>query len=102
MLGLRPGELLALTWTNVDLDEAKMRVTQSLIQEAGQQSLGDTKTAASRRVLLMPAPVVTVLRAHLTAQASERRSAPGSATGTRTNCATAQPRSSPLPACRWR
>lgn len=75
MLGLRPGELLALTWANVDLEEAKLRVTQSLIHEAGRLRLGDTKTAASRRVLLMPAPVVKVLRRHRTAQTSERREA---------------------------
>lgn len=66
----KPLEPLVLTGLMLGL-----RVTQSLIHEAGRLRLGDTKTAASRRVLLMPAPVVAVLRAHRGSQASERWSA---------------------------
>lgn len=72
MLGLRPGELLGLSWSSVDFDGGLLRVTQSLKRERGKLLIGDTKTPASRRVLTMPAPVVEALRAHKTRQTAER------------------------------
>jgi integrase len=76
MLGLRPGELLGLPWSAIDLDAGTLRVTQSLKRERGKLLIGETKTASSRRVLRMPTPVVEALRAHKTCQAAERLAAP--------------------------
>ncbi len=79
MIGLRPGELLGLPWSAVDLDRAVLRVMQSLKRErreSGQVLLvGEPKTPRSRRALDMPAPVVQALRAHRRAQAAERLAA---------------------------
>lgn len=76
MLGLRPGELLGLTWSNIDFDAAVLRVTHTLKRERGVLTLGDPKTDASRRALAMPTPVVDALRVHRTRQAAERLAAP--------------------------
>lgn len=76
MLGLRPGELLGLPWSAVDLDAGVLRVVQSLKRErtdAGQVLLvGEPKTPRSRRALDMPSPVVEALRAHRGRQVVER------------------------------
>jgi integrase len=58
-LGLRQSEALDLTWDDVDLERAELRV-------AG------TKTAASRRVVPMPATVVEAMRRHRARQREER------------------------------
>jgi integrase len=76
MLGLRPGELLGLTWSDIDLEQRLLRVTRTLKRERGELSLGDPKTATSRRALSMPTPVVDALRAHRTRQSEERLAAP--------------------------
>ena len=45
--GLRQGELLALCWTDVDLDERVLRVRRSLqVAPDGGWMVGDTKTQA--------------------------------------------------------
>jgi integrase len=79
MLGLRPGELLGLPWTALDLDNAVLRVTQALKRERGDIGqvlvVGEPKTARSRRTLDMPTPVVGALRAHKVRQATERLAA---------------------------
>jgi integrase len=75
MLGLRPGELLGLPWSAVDFDSGTVRVTQSLLREGKLLVIGQTKTPHSRRVLMMPAPVVEALRQHELTQQQERRSA---------------------------
>lgn len=72
ILGLRPGELLALSWSNLDLEKGTLKVTQPLKREHDRLSLGETTTASSRRTLTMPTKVVSALRAHKTAQAAER------------------------------
>ena len=45
MLGLRPGELTGLRWTDVDLDSGRLTVEGSLKRERGQLRLGSTKTS---------------------------------------------------------
>jgi integrase len=72
MLGLRPGELLGLSWVDLDLDNAGLQVRQALKRESGVLALGDLKTAKSRRALDLPAPVVAVFRSHRRRQAEER------------------------------
>lgn len=65
--GLRAGELFALTRAHVDLDRGTVRVERALVEIPGQPlRFGPPKTTASRRTVHLPAPVVTLLREHLT------------------------------------
>lgn len=75
MLGLRPGELLGLPWSAVDFEGRTLRVTQSLLRHGRELVIGESKTPHSRRILVMPVPVVEALDRHRTLQGTERRSA---------------------------
>jgi Phage integrase family len=68
-LGLRPGELRALTWDLVNLDQEIIHVWRSASRG------GDTKTPASRRSLMLPKRATTALKAHKKRQAAERLAA---------------------------
>jgi integrase len=74
-MGLRPGELLGLPWTAVDLQAERLRVHQSLKREHNKLVVGEPKTLRSRRTLDMPGLVVDVLKAHRDHQEVERRDA---------------------------
>jgi integrase len=60
--GLRIGELVALTWG--DLELAKRRLRVSLQREGTTGDLTEPKTAAGRRFVELPSIVVTALREH--------------------------------------
>jgi len=68
-LGLRPGELRALTWDHVDLDQGVIHVWRSTRRD------GDTKTPKSRRSLRLPGRAVQALIAHQKRQAEEQAAA---------------------------
>ena len=77
MLGLRPGELCGLRWSDVDLEAHTLHVRQSRKRERGEDGrevlrFGEPKTAKSRRSLAMPAPVVAALQRQRALQARER------------------------------
>jgi integrase len=72
LMGLRPGELLGLPWTNVDLDEGRLRVSQSLKREHNKLLVGEPKTLRSRRTLDMPDLVIDSLKRHRDRQDEER------------------------------
>ncbi len=55
-LGLRRGEILGLRWEDVDLDDAILRISQSLQRVEGKLRAAGTKTDRSRRTLAMPPP----------------------------------------------
>lgn len=74
-LGLRPGEVLGLTWAALDLRAGRLSVLHALRREPGRLVLGEPKTRRSRRTLDLPAPVLEALHAHRKRQAAERRSA---------------------------
>ncbi|HEU5151118.1 MAG TPA: site-specific integrase [Iamia sp.] len=64
-VGLRPGEALGLTWSDVDLKAGIVHVRRGLKwPEGGAPHLGDLKTARSRRSIALPAPVVSAFKAH--------------------------------------
>ncbi len=71
-VGLRKGELLALQWSEVDLDQGLVHVRQN-VQRLPELGLvyGRPKTARSRRTIPLPARSVKVLRAHRARQAAE-------------------------------
>jgi integrase len=58
-LGLRRGEILALRWSDVDLDTGKLTIRKA-------------KTKAGERTLLLPDKLIRVLRAHWEFQQQER------------------------------
>jgi integrase len=76
MLGLRPGELLALQWPDINFDTGVLTVRHALKRERGVLRVDSTKTAQSRRALVMPKPVTEAFRAHRSRQAAERLCAP--------------------------
>jgi len=70
--GLRRGELLALSWGNVDLDAAKLRVERSLEQTKEGLHFKSPKTRHGRRVVSLSPWIVRDLRAHRKAQQEQR------------------------------
>lgn len=80
MLGLRPGELLGLSWRDVDLEAGVLHVRQSCKRERDKDGrerlvLGEPKTAKSRRSIALPAPVRAAMQRHRAQQATERLAA---------------------------
>jgi integrase len=62
--GLRRGELLALQWTDVDLDRGVLRVERSLEETRTGLRMKPPKTKRGRRNIGLPADAVTMLREH--------------------------------------
>jgi integrase len=60
--GLRQGELLGLTWGDLDLDKATVRVRQQLQRIEGKLTLCPLKTDRARRTLALPAFAIDALR----------------------------------------
>ena len=75
MLGLRPGELLGLEWSDIDFGSGTLTVCRSLKRENNKLLLGSTKTLASNRTVDMPSIVSSALRQHRVRQHRERLSA---------------------------
>lgn len=62
--GMRRGELLALRWEDVDLDDTTLKVERSLEQSDKGLRFKDPKTKHGRRAIPLPPTAVEVLRAH--------------------------------------
>ena len=70
--GLRPQELIALPWVNINLESKVLSVTEACIRTATFNTdgsiatksfaIGDTKTVKSVRAIIMPEVVIEVLR----------------------------------------
>ncbi|QNE45862.1 site-specific integrase [Glaciihabitans sp. INWT7] len=74
-LGMRRGELLGLRWQDVDLDEHKLHVRQT-VQRLGRGEglvMGPPKTARSRRSIPLPQLCVDALIARHRVQDEDRR-----------------------------
>lgn len=71
--GLRRGELLALRWTDLDLDMATISVTRSLqCLKEGKLEFREPKTSRSKRLIAMTPSLATELRKHRVAQEAMR------------------------------
>jgi len=70
--GLRRGELLALSWGNIDLDAAKLRVERSLEETKAGLHFKPPKTRHGRRTVSLATWVVRDLRVHRKAQQEQR------------------------------
>jgi integrase len=73
--GARRGELLALTWADVDLDPGRLSITRSLQRIGGKLQLTEVKTAKSRRTIPLAQYAIRALRAHRARQAQQRLAA---------------------------
>lgn len=60
--GLRPGELLGLTWGDVDLEARTLRVRQAIQRFDSSLHVTGVKTQRSRRTIPLPGLAVTALR----------------------------------------
>ena len=60
--GMREGELLGLTWEDVDLERGLLRLRHALVREGGKAVLGDLKTPKSRRSVRLTGAATDALR----------------------------------------
>ncbi len=70
--GMRQGELLGLSWEDVDLDAGTLTVRRQLQRIGGQDKLVELKTRRSRRTLALPSVAVEALRAQRARQNETR------------------------------
>jgi integrase len=75
--GMRRGEVAALRWKDIDFDEARLRVEQSVSAVDGVLVFNPPKTKKGIRTVALDTGTVAVMRTHRVAQA-ERRLAFGS------------------------
>jgi len=75
--GMRPGEALALRWS--DLDGQKVRIQRNLVRHAdGRWELKEPKTKRGRRTVSIPPATATLLQQHRHAQLTKRlKAGPG-------------------------
>jgi len=71
-LGLRPGEVLGLKWSDVDFQNRTLTVRRSLKRENNALLLGPPKTAGSIRTLRMSTKLVDALQRHGSVQEIQR------------------------------
>lgn len=70
--GMRQGELLALQWPDVDLEQGKVLVRFTLQNIRGKLELAEPKTKSSRRTIPLTDRAIAALRAHRARQLAER------------------------------
>ncbi len=69
--GMRQGELLALKWQDIDLENATVSVRRTITMSEGCIHLGESKTKKSRRTIRLTEAAVLALREHLSRQMEE-------------------------------
>jgi len=72
--GLRPGEILGLRWSDLELDTDPplLHVRRTLTHHKGRLGFGPPKTPGSIRTLIVPHSTLEVLHRHHTAQSEQR------------------------------
>ncbi|SFV02063.1 tyrosine-type recombinase/integrase, partial [Alicyclobacillus macrosporangiidus] len=70
--GMRPGEALALTWDDVDLENGVIQINKALSTGRPKLYMGEGKTAKSRRSVVITPNTVATLKAHKAHIAQER------------------------------
>jgi integrase len=71
-VGLRQGEILGLSWPDLDLDLGTLTVRRALQRVDGHLVLVEPKSVTSRRVVALPALVHEALQTHRVRQLEER------------------------------
>lgn len=69
--GMRRGELLGLRWIDVDLNERKLTIKQTLVNSPTGGRIEEPKTAGSARTIIISEKMVTVLKEHQDRQQNE-------------------------------
>lgn len=72
LTGMRRGELLALRWSDLDLDKGTLAVRRTLTRGADGFGYNDPKSRAGRRSIALPASCVASLRRHRAGQTQRR------------------------------
>jgi integrase len=72
LLGLRQGEILGLRWSDIDLEAGTLQVRHQLQRIDGQYRLVEPKSEKGRRMVSLPAFVMTGLRGHRARQLQDR------------------------------
>ena len=62
--GLRRGEILALQWRDLNLSTGALRVERQIHRVRGELVVSPPKTRAGNRTVLLPTPVLNVLKAY--------------------------------------
>ncbi|MCW2784995.1 MAG: Integrase [Marmoricola sp.] len=70
--GLRRGEVVALRWSDVDLDHGYLRIEQSAVRVGNRSVIGPPKSASGARVVAIDAATVDRLGRHRDQQDCER------------------------------
>ena len=70
--GARRGELLGLTWEDVDLKAGTITIRRALVPVGYTVTASEPKTDAGRRTIAIPASVCTVLERHKATQNAEK------------------------------
>ena len=65
---MRQGEMLALRWQDVDMENAVVSVRRTLTRNGGKVAFGEPKTKKSRRSIRLTPQAVEALRSHLERQ----------------------------------
>lgn len=73
--GARQGELLGLRWDDYSPETKELRISRTLQRLRGEWVVGETKTARSRRTLILPPVAVAALTRQRTQQLTDRLSA---------------------------
>jgi integrase len=66
--GMRQGEMLALRWQDVDIENAALSVRRTLTRSGGKTTFGEPKTNRSRQSIRLTPQATEALRAHLERQ----------------------------------
>ncbi len=66
--GMRRGELLALRWQDVDLENTTLSIGRTLTRDGGRFTFGEPKTKKSRRSIRLTTQAAQTLREHLERQ----------------------------------
>jgi len=69
--GMRQGELLALRWQDVDIDNGTVNVRRTLTRNGGSIEMGEPKTKKSRRSISLTRRAIDALQSHLESQLHE-------------------------------
>lgn len=73
---MRPGEIRALKWSDVDLDKGRLRVERTITRnERGRQVIGTTTKTGRSRSIALPPSTVKMLRSWRASQAERRLAA---------------------------
>ncbi|MGD9615131.1 MAG: site-specific integrase [Alphaproteobacteria bacterium] len=70
--GMRRGEIVALRWSDIDLDGGRIRVERSLEETKAGLAFKEPKTKAGRRTVGIPPSIIAELRTHRRQQQEQR------------------------------